>query len=493
MTAFTILSHLTCLSTVQEKPTAEEKSHQLSDGTIAVYPTPTGMEMHLNTGATLNVEDYAQPEEWNRNLQDIAGAQSVKQNDVYQYHVNIAREQYDLALTPPEAITMKYGTKDGVLTAQGIPEVQGSLLTGFAHEAARLPSGLYSDLRSWYGNMELGDQATVEQQLLAEWKTIAAQEGWGPLEDLDAYQWMQIIQERGAQLAYDPSLVAIYPEYDPEATEKSQNLTISELMAANRGVCRDVERLNVTSYMLADRQFDLADRGLLYMPVLNSADAKHTRGMFLLAADEDHTVVVGVDTTNADGLTWRRAGDASPQDVTAWYGQGLGKEWLSPEGAKDFYTALLLNYTEDLSPTPRAIAQRELLAADLQLAADALSRKKPEEKRRIINTAFWNLKNQIDAERMQEVFPLTIADRQSRLCQILLFLAVESGVPENQALAMETIALLGESGALEGTSVADLIDGIDVFNPNQKAQAKVNVQGKIDELRARIGKSAQDN
>lgn len=367
----------------------------------------------LNADHAIRISDYANRTQWDAALPE-AGHHAVEQNATYQLHAAIMHDQYQRSLNQVD-------------TAY-VADAQGPLntTTKYTLEPSRMYPGEYPSYSDVYGNLSLGDAKADEEYtrnyIEGSW-LISAQKHFGEryqtvqdLEQLTAAEWMVVLQEPATELTYDPSLTSLYPEYDAVKTEQHNKKTIAALIEASVGVCRDFERINITSYALADEMFDLSERGLLYMPQVNMSDAAHTEGMFLFAKSASETIVVGVNTTDstADHLN----NFIAIPDTVAWYTQQYSKEFVdSPEHAITAYQGLLEIVGGDMNPTARAMLTREVVLANLR-AAEAADTKVT--KKVYLEEAFRTLQSQLIEESAVTTATLDRPSRMVPLYDLLL-------------------------------------------------------------------------
>lgn len=348
-----------------------EQAPSNTDLTLEYSTSSHTVEIGLPDEHRIVIMDYNQADgaPWNIALPDIVGGGTdsvLETNSAYQFHVAKFFERVNMS--DMESDFISNGHKNVLYPWQKTP-------FSLQPESGRLQSGLNVGFDTFYSNMEFGDEAILAEIITKKWQDYAEQQGWDDdLNALDTYQWMQLIQLPSSELQYDKRLGDAFPEYDQTLSETVKDKTILELVQGGIGVCRDKERLNIASYVIADNQYNLAERGLLYYPMTNIADAKHTRGMFMVGIDSKDMVAVGVDTTNipTDDLTVAD-GDTSAIDTSAWYMNDTGAEWMrSVEESSTIYSAFLNEYGNELSPTSRSIIAREVMVAEISLARPLL-------------------------------------------------------------------------------------------------------------------------
>ncbi len=375
MTGLTLLGGIELLAIAcHNDETSSESSEQAStntDLTLEYSTSSHSIEIGLPDEHRIIIMDYNQADgaAWNIALPEIVGDEAdsvLETNSAYGFHAAKFFERVNVSGIESHLITNN--REKALFPWQKTP-------FSLQPESGRLQSGLNVGFDTFYNNMEFGDEAILAEILTEKWQDYAEQQGWGDdLNALDTYQWMQLIQLPSSELKYDKRLGDAFPEYDQALSEAVKDRTILELVQGGIGVCRDKERLNIASYVIADNNYNLAERGLLYYPMTNIADAKHTRGMFMVGIDSKDIVAVGVDTTNipTEDLTIT-GGDTSAIDTSAWYMNDTGAEWIrSTEESSTIYSAFLNEYGNELSPTSRAIIAREVMVAEISLARPLL-------------------------------------------------------------------------------------------------------------------------
>lgn len=343
-----------------------------TDLTIEYSTSSHTIEIGLPDENRIVIMDYNQPDgaAWNIALPEVVGSDAdsvLETNGAYQFHAAKFFERVNMS--GAESHLISNGREKVLYPWQKTP-------FSLQPEAGRLQSGLNVGFDTFYSNMEFGDEAALTEIITEQWQAYAEKQGWGDdLSTLDTYQWMQLIQLPSSELQYDKRLGDSFPEYDEKLSELVKNETILELVQDGIGVCRDKERLNIASYIIADNQYNLAERGLLYYPMTNIADAKHTRGMFMVAVNDKDTIAVGVDTTNIVNKDVAVAGgDTKAIDTSVWYMNDTGAEWMhSNEESSAVYSAFLDDYGNELSPTSRSIITREVVVAETSLARPLLT------------------------------------------------------------------------------------------------------------------------
>lgn len=379
----------------------EAAPHAETDDALSVsYSTEQDFtQMQLPDNHTITVMDYSAPEgaPWNITFDEsrelVMNNDLLAKNDAYRYHVEKFYERVNLSGHSPD----EYKLTGRHTVFSKLPE------------AGRLDPGLNPGFDLFYGNMDLGDKELLTTEITQRWRRYAADNGWDEnLNALTAHQWMQLIQLAGSELEYDFRLGSSFEQYDPELAGSVQKQPIDQLLAGGIGVCRDKERLNVASYVIADELFNLSAKGLLYYPLSNISDAKHTRGMFLVATNESDSFAIGVDTTNIvnNDITVVN-GDTAPLDTTAWYLQDSGTEWLRTEQETSlFYSTFLNDHESQLRPTTRAMIAREIAATEAQLGQMSYTQFKEKSEMSAarqaavhFTKAFQTIKHELDIER----------------------------------------------------------------------------------------------
>lgn len=291
----------------------------------------------------------------------------------------------------------------------------------------------YPSFATSYGNMEIGNYEVVTTTLVDSWLTAANTElrkdfdEEADLSTLTAAEWMYVLQAPTKLLKYDKRLASIFPEYDANFTSGHWNKNIEELMNDGIGVCRDNERLMVTSYVVANKLFHLADNGLLYLPMVNIVDAKHTRGAFYLSINPVDMVVVGVDTTYGGGDIKNSFTAASKGEVAIWHSQQYDKDrHLSPqvmvEGLELYLEFNRASTPMKITPVAEAILQREKRQAQIRAyqAEHNIGKKK-----QLIETIYNDLNTQISDGLSVAPFPLNLPSRLVIMYDQLIFLGIE--------------------------------------------------------------------
>ncbi len=388
----------------------------------------------LNADTAIRISDYAGRAHWDAPLLGVDNHE-VEHNVTFQMHERVMRDQYERSIRQEDHLYQA--------------DQHGPLGTTvkYTSEPSRMYPGEYPSYGDVYGNMALGatedDVLYAKNYLETSWLQAANAhfgEHYKTVQDLEALtaaQWMVVLQEPTSALTYDPTLTSLYPQYDAAKTQLHIQKTIAELLEASNGVCRDFERLNISSYVLADEEFHLAERGLLYIPQVNMSDAAHTEGIFMFAKSATETIVVGVNSTDATGD--RLDSFIAVPDTAAWYSQQYGKEFVdSPDHAIEAYQGTLDILGADMNPTARAMLKREVVLANLrgaELADNQVDKKK------YLESAFTGLQNQLIEEAALNTPTL---DRPSRVVPmydlLLATAAAYDEVDRSSAAGLHTVA-----------------------------------------------------
>lgn len=489
------------------KSGTEDTAHETDNSPLEVqFSTEQGFaEMHLPGNQIITVMDYnaAEGAIWNIPLDESRALQSnnssVQENSAYQYHVRKFYERVHLSDTDIKTYMVS-----------GKRSVFSRII-----ESGRMDSGLNAGFEVFYGNMDLGDTPELERVLVEKWKAHAESEGWDSnFDDLTSHQWMQLIQLAGSEITYDQRLGNAFPSFDANLTAEVKDRTIEELIDGGVGVCRDKERLNIASYVIADQLYDLSNRGLLYYPMTNISDAKHTRGMFLVVVDSLHTASVGVDTTNLiDGDVAISGGDTSPIDTTGWYLQDTGSEWMrSLDETSSFYEEFLSQYGSELAPTTRAMVSRELAVTESQIALEYYTEFEKTEKMHLVREsvthltkAFQTIKHELELERYgSSTYYLNLPVRQIHLLDGLLVSGrgIDTLQPDITLSANDTADTIGPYYGMALTMYAEYMDSTGLTKEeieairnspesiqfNQQETIKINqaIQERLKELKDKV-------
>lgn len=432
---------------------------------LNMFTTDNGLEIQAGE-TSITVRDYNQPEQWNMPLPNTANVAHVDNNAVYQYHAQIVSEQYERSVRgapyqPKGEPTIVYAQHGDI-------------------EPGRMTAGDYPSYSDLYGSMQVEHPDEIRSELINRWQKTITEEGWGDFDQLDAHQWMQLIQQAGSELQYDFRIASFFPQFDPDLTKEQGARSIDQLLHDGTGVCRDVERLNVTSYHVADETFDLKNRGLLYMTLANSTDAGHARGSFLLATSERTMTAVGIDATNSGGVTEITGGEHTPAEVGAWFTQNVGKEWLDPIATESFYDNLLSEYGKTMQPAAKAIAQRELLAARLQLAEAAEASGNEQSAKVLYQTMFTSLDQQIFSEAVVTAPTKHKFQRLESLSTLLLRLATLCDQGTKQTVyrdkALKRLAEQVKASGLHPEVTNRIISGNDMMTSEEQKTARLALQ-----------------
>ncbi len=290
----------------------------------------------------------------------------------------------------------------------------------------------YPSFATIYGNMEIGNYEVVTPALVDSWLTAAKTElhknfnKESDLYKLTAAEWMYVLQAPTKLLKYDKRLASVFPEYDANFTSGHWHKNIQELMSDGIGVCRDNERLMVTSYIIANQLFDLADNGLLYLPMINIVDAKHTRGAFYLSINPVDMVMVGVDTTYGGGNIQNSFTAALEGDVAIWHSQQYNKDLGFSPYAQITGLELFQEYSDatdmDISPVAQAILRREKREAQIKAYEAERSLGK---KTKLIEEIHNNLFAELGEDSLLGEFPLNLPSRLVHMYDQLIYIATE--------------------------------------------------------------------
>ncbi|MDP3971146.1 MAG: hypothetical protein Q8P90_05675 [bacterium] len=467
-------SALTIQNRGMDKGSAETISTAQAISSINYIERESAIEVDINAGEySIFIQDYNKPHNWDIELPAREDAWYVPDNTTFQMYKDVFDLQYSQSLIDVPALV---GTPSG----------------GF--EPRIMEPGEYPSYAGMYGNMEFGNPDFVQTQMMEEWSSAAERFGWNDLDSLEAfeglttYQWMVLLQTPASEFDYDTRLASGYADYDPELTSSHVNLTIEELMIERKGVCRDIERVNISSWVVANEMFDLADRGLLYVPVAQASDAKHTRGMFVLAKPDNSVDVIGVDTTNSRSDVSNSLIDSDPQSVLAWHTQQFGKEhFKSPADSILFYETILAEYGHDMNSVPRAIVDRELLYAYAKHAEESTNNKTHTERNQ---EAFDFLSKQLRRESIEEVDILSRPIRVIRLYEVLVRLGIrldeyQKG-NENELIARQEFSHYLERNGIDNPSeVEEYAQVIDKLGSEQRDGVLMRLSDKVTEYRER--------
>ncbi len=429
-----------CSSEMFQKGSANSESQALTpmDHIEIIKEAEGDLRVLFNYDESMRITSWNNREEWDQELTPEMG------NQTFAWHRHVFEKQY------------------APFTASPILQTETEPLLMKANE--------YPNFTSVYGNMEIGDIRHLTELFVEDWIDAAQVLGKDidsehDLETLTAAEWMHVLQAPAIQLQYDKRLASIFPEYNEALTNAHFQKTIEQLVTEGVGVCRDNERINITSYVIADKMFHLADNGLLYLPATNIIDAKHTRGAFYLSQNPQEMIVVGVDTTFGDGNIEKALTVVSPTDEAIWHSQQYDKDIPLTPAARLESLKLFEQLQTDLSPTTRAILEREELLA-MKEAFEGTQVKA--EKSVIAREKYNTLLSIVTRDAATATFPLNMPSRLVGLFDQLL------------STSRELDKLEGNPGVYQATAQTMFADylqknGVDA----DKARAFV---GQIDRL-----------
>lgn len=387
--AATALLNTTCASELQERtlgPSAarEQVSFTVSSDAVDIQVP----DVRSDKPYTIHIVDYDNADAWDLDLQNAFAKglnNSVEQHALYMYHVGLFRDQYSRSLgyspETPDAQTHLVMGDDGTKSFR---------INKYENEPSRMEPGMYPAIAEQYGktenrplligapmvvedvfaNLDMGDRAHVEEYFFGFATRMAQERRWGSLDHLSAQQWIQVIDASVDGIPYDFRLAGGSEEYNAKLADQVNQMTISELLDRRQEgmVCRDMERLKISFYLVADAEYQLSTRGLQMLPLGNYSDAAHARDAYMILESSHDVTVVVTDSTNTSFAQALTQMDSSTGSAAAWYGQQFGKEWMNPEVAQEYYHAIIAEYGNDMFPTTVAIAQREELVAAVQVA-----------------------------------------------------------------------------------------------------------------------------
>lgn len=405
-TAATIVASACSSELFRTQPHVEENSEVAKHDPITlpnqieISTENDDMVIMLGGEYSLRITDWDHREQWDQGLVPETG------NPTFAWHRQVLETQYANSFDP-------------AAPAVGIDPIF-------------MEADAYPSFATSYGNMEIGNYEAVTTTLVDSWLTAAQKElhknfdEESDLSTLTAAEWMYVLQAPTKLLKYDKRLASVFPEYDAKLTDAHWGKNIEELMNDTIGVCRDNERLMVTSYVIANQLFDLADNGLLYLPMVNIVDAKHTRGAFYLSINPVDMVVVGVDTTYGGGDIKNSLTAVSQGEVAIWHSQQYDKDRLFSPRAQLAGLELFLEYSDateqSISPTAEAIIQREKLQAQLKIYERENNSTK---KKQLIEDIYNSLFAQIAEDSLLGGLPLNLPSRLVVMYDQLIHIAKE--------------------------------------------------------------------
>ncbi len=442
-----------CSSELFRKDTGTEQSATLTPlERIETTEEANGdIRVIFNYDQSLRITSWNSREEWDQQLAPEMG------NQTFAWHRHIFEKQY--APFKPNPILK---TED---------------------EPLFMKAGDYPNFTTVYGNMDIGNIKHVTELFIEDWIDAARSLGKDvetehDLEQLTAADWMYVLQAPAVQLAYDKRLASIFPEYDKKLTSAHFNKTIEKLVVDGIGVCRDNERVNITSYAIADKLFHLADNGLLYLPATNIIDAKHTRGAFYLSQNPQEMIVVGVDTTFGDGNIETALTVVSPTDEAIWHSQQYDKDVPLTPAARLESLRLFEEMLPDLLPTTRAILEREKLTA-MKAAFEGAQTKA--EKSVIAREKYNTLLSIVTRDAATATFPLNIPSRLVGLFDQLLSASHELDTLEGnpgayQATAQTMFADYLHKNGVDADEARAFVGQIDKLPNDERAEQLKKIQ-----------------
>jgi hypothetical protein len=476
-----VLMNATCAAeagsrhaTPDEKPASVDFTMDGSSVDIEVIDStaPDPYEIHI--------VDYNNTDAWDVELESdyIPDAKSdVQRNAMYQYHVSLFKDAYMRSFVgraSPDAESV-------LATTKSEDEFK---VNKYDNEASLMPIGLYPTVGEMYSgagkvfwpilgadpvvqttpaNFEMGDQTKVESYFFTFAQQYAEQNGWTEEpQNFSAQQWILILDASVNAYPYDTHLASGSEDYDPALAARVNAMPISELIERTQDgvVCRDLERMKISFYQVANERYDLSARGLQILPLVNFSDAKHARDAYMIATNDHEVTVVVTDSTNTAYNKSEQQLDSGMPSASIWYGAQYGREFLPPALMSDFFDTMLYSDQSGMFPTTEAIAYRERLVAKIQLAIDAEARGQEEEAIRIYSEAYNDLSLQLAREYMYEQTiegsTLRRPDRTVPLLDLLLQLGKKSDDGDRQTNYWLALQQLEQYKNDRGMSITDL-------------------------------------
>lgn len=470
----------------------------------------------------IHIVDYNNADAWDIPWQgsEIPNtADPVGRNRLYQYHKGIFQDQYDRAFMGAPAYTNKPIADD---FAVHTGDHDSYPVNKYGDEPARMAPGAYPDVAQMYhgandirwsmlgadpivtnvpANFDFGDKEKVQKEFFGFAQKYSAEHGWGnDLQSLTPQQWVSVFDASVNGYPYDTHLVAGAPDYNEQLARKVNAMPISELMDRTEDgvVCRDLERMKLSFYVLADEQYSLADRGLQILPLVNFSDASHARDAYMIATSDREVTVVVTDSTNTAFYQSDVQIDSNAPAAAAWYGAQFAKEFMEPEMLYQFFDSVLsAEDPETIMPATEAIMKREKLIAVIQEATQNEMAGDTATAHRQFLYAWGLLGMQLDSEAINSgMWDNTHLREPERTVPLLdLMLALGKKVDDGDSHVHYLLALqkFSEYKRQKGMSEADLqtartmLQGLDTQGASVSVEDKQFVTDQIALLEKELG------
>ncbi len=454
----------------KETEPSDTRKHLTLVNQIEISEERNDMVIVLGGEHSIRISDWKYRDQWDTDLVPETG------NPTFAWHRQVLEKQYADSFT-----------------AEG-KDMSGDPFEGkdMGGDPFYMPADIYPSFAANYGNMEIGDTQFVTNKFIELWLEAANYElgknfdDQSDLSDLTAAEWMYVLQAPAMQITYDERLASIFPSYDEELASWHWKKNIRELLRFGTGVCRDNERLTVTSYMIANELFDLADNGLLYLPMVNIVDAKHTRGAFYLSINPVDMVVIGSDTTYGDGDIAKSFTAASQKDVAIWHSQQYDKDLSIAPKDQLIGFELFREYSAathaKISPTTEAILSRQELQARIKLVGSSTNQR---ERKELVTKIYQDIFTQVSRDALVAPFPLNSPSRLVGLYDLLIKFAKEydtlyetDGTNEVTA-KIQFERYLADNG-VDPEKARSLIHTIDRLPANERVERLQKIQKILD-------------